>query len=66
MKNEWVPVEEDTHQIGLAYKNLSDDVYVRFSDGTTGVGYYDYRSYCWRNFESKEYKDCDIVSWKSI
>lgn len=66
MKNEWVPVEEDTPQIGLAYKNLSDDVYVRFSDGTTGVGYYDYRSYCWRNFESKEYKDGDIVSWKSI
>lgn len=66
MKDEWVSVEEDTPQIAPPYKNLTEDVYVKFSDGKVGIGYYNYRDCQWHSQESKKYRDGDVVAWKSM
>lgn len=65
MEYEWVSVEEDTPQISPRYKNLTNDVYVKFSDGTIGVGYFNYRDYCWYSCESKRYPD-EVTGWSTM
>lgn len=65
MRDEWVPVEEDTPQISSSYAFLTDDVKLKFANGKTGTGYYDYRNCCWRKPDGIKYREY-VVAWKSM
>lgn len=63
---EWIPVTEDMPVIQPGYKVVTANVYVKFLDGSVGIGYFNYRDYLWYSEESKKYKGKDIVAWKSM
>ncbi len=66
MNSEWVMVLEDTPVIAPEYEYLTADVYVQFSDGTEGIGYFNYRDCLWYSLTSKRYQEGEVVAWKSI
>lgn len=65
MKNEWIPVTEDTPVIQPGYEVVTANVYVRFSDGSIGIGYFNYRDYLWYTDESRKCKK-KVIEWKSL
>lgn len=66
MISEWIPVSEDTPVISPEYEHLTENVYVKFPDGTEGIGYFNYRDYLWYSVGSKRYQEGEVVAWRSM
>ena len=66
MDSEWVLTSEDTPALSQKYSYLTANVYVKLSDGTEGIGYFNYRDYLWYSAESKRYQEGEVVAWKSM
>ena len=66
MNDKWVPVSDGVPSVKQGRNVVTANVYVRFSDGTIGIGYFNHRDGLWYSEESKKYKANEVTAWKGM